>query len=244
MAAEPNCAICLEDVPADSLARLPCCTLPLTSTTQFCARCIQIVCERGPGGVGRCPNCRQYLRVGPGGELVIADHTDTCTMCNQVRVIVEVRFHANLCEACLFGVQHTLRYECDGCMRLQRIPHPMWRYQATPVEFGNVTWYCHQRCNAFTHWRVAAQDAGMVPAQDAPETWGRREEWLASVREQRLREHHAPALQPQGRAQRRNELFTLLAAIGLLVAAGAEDFSFIRLLALGAVGALYLWSRQ
>ena len=64
----------------------------------------------------------------------------TCSWWAQVRVIVEVRFHANLCEACLFGVQHTLRYECDGCMRLQRIPHPMWRYEAMPVEFGNVTW--------------------------------------------------------------------------------------------------------
>ena len=71
---------------------------------------------------------------------------------------------------------------------MQRIPHPMYRYQVDgATAFGNNTWAC-QSCGDFRHWRVAAADAQLVPPDDAPEAWGRREEWLLRVREQRRQE--------------------------------------------------------
>ncbi|KAH8095756.1 hypothetical protein JL720_3080 [Aureococcus anophagefferens] len=46
-------------------------------------------------------------------------------------------------------------------------------------------------CDAFsghaTNWRLIADDVRRVPDGDAPESWGRRDEWLRSVREYRLR---------------------------------------------------------
>ena len=241
-----QCAICLDEaLPAEALAKLPCCTLPPTSTTQFCKRCIEIICEHGPGGVGRCPNCRKFLRVGEDG-FVAAEETDQCGNCQQVRVIVHnfwtQRGRIKLCDACLLGFNIQLRYECAGCGRLQRIPHPMWRYQPSPIEFGHTTWFCHQRCDTHTTWRVAAQDAALVPADDAPETWGRRDEWLAAVREQRQRERHAPMRPPPARANRAGEALTLLVGFILLIAAATADHG-VRLLALAAAAALtyFFW---
>ena len=43
-------------------------------------------------------------------------------------------------------------------------------------------------CGDQTHWRIDPADAHLVPADDCPESWGRREEWLAQVRRQRRRE--------------------------------------------------------
>ena len=109
------------------------------------------------------------------------------------------------------GQRHTLRYECEQCRRFQRIPHPMYRYQPTPQQFGDVSWACHQRCRAQTHWRASTprtsstceqrfftptavnrrvhpEDVLAVPADDAPEGWGMREAWFDAVREQRRRE--------------------------------------------------------
>ena len=37
-------------------------------------------------------------------------------------------------------------------------------------------------------WRVHPADMHRVPPDDCPESWGRRDEWLRQVREQRLRE--------------------------------------------------------
>lgn len=176
-----SCAVCLEDYPEEACAELPCCTIPATATTRFCRRCIEIICESAPGGVGRCPNCRSYVRVSETGGLETADQMGTCTMCTQLRVIVESRGPIMLCDSCLLGTNHALRYECDGCGRFQRIPHPMWRYQQTPNDFGTDTWFCHVRCNAQTHWRLAMQDASLVPPADTPESWGRQVLTLAHV---------------------------------------------------------------
>jgi len=142
-----TCAICLEPTSPAVVARLPCCTIPATATTQYCARCIEIVIEHGPGRVGRCPNCRSYLQMRAADrQLEIAEQTGHCSMCRQLRVIVEERGPVKLCDGCLLGTRHALRYECQRCRRFQRIPHPMWRYQPEPNSFGDVTWFCHLAC--------------------------------------------------------------------------------------------------
>ena len=65
-----QCAVCLEDGLGEAdMAELPCCTIPPTSTTRFCRRCLEVICERATGGVGRCPNCRAFLRVAASGAL-------------------------------------------------------------------------------------------------------------------------------------------------------------------------------
>lgn len=210
------CAICLEDmVDENPVAQLPCCTIPPTATTQYCQRCLEVVCEHGPGGVGRCPNCRSYLRVCADRRLEVAEHTDTCSLCSQPRVIVEERGPMKLCDACLLGTRHSLRYECERCRRFQRIPHPMWRYQPTPNEFGDTTWFCHLECFSQTHWRIHEQDAASVPPHDCPESWGRRDEWLAAIREQRRREVRGgerPATAAAGRNHSREAKLLLLVA--------------------------------
>ena len=108
---------------------------------------------------------------------------DQCMICRQTRVIVD----RSMCDACSLGMRYPLRYECEGCGKHQRIGHPMWRYQASPTEFGTTTWACHRLCRRQTNWRLIAEDVRRVPDGDAPESWGRRDEWLRSVREYRLR---------------------------------------------------------
>ena len=56
-----------------------------------------------------------------------------------------------------------------------------------PEEFGHDTWAC-RRCQDQTHFRIEPGEIHFVPLDDCPESWGRREEWLAAVRAQRRRE--------------------------------------------------------
>ena len=179
-----ECAVCWQET--EQFAALPCCTAPAGSSMQYCVRCIEIICESGPGGVGRCPTCRGFIKkAGAPGTFTVADRVERCAMCQQDRTIVgEVR-GAPVCDACLLGVRLPLRYECERCHRNQRIPHPMYRYQQTAQEFGNNTWACRVGCGDFTHWRIIEADADKVPDEDAPPGWGRREDWLARIREQR-----------------------------------------------------------
>jgi len=87
---EAQCAICLEEnLPEADMAQLPCCVIPANSTTRFCTRCMDVICAQGPGGVGRCPNCRSFVKKqAEGGGFEVADRVDTCSLCNQVRTIV------------------------------------------------------------------------------------------------------------------------------------------------------------
>ena len=126
---------------------------------------------------------------------------DVCAICRQGRLIVAEHRGHPLCDACHFGRAVPLRYECANCSAVQHIPHPMYRYQRTPHEFGTTSWACH-RCGDFTMWRVAQADAARVPAADAPESWGRRDEWLAQIRAQRA----APA---RGRSPALDFVFVL-----------------------------------
>lgn len=177
-----RCAICLE---AHEFAALPCCETG-ESTTRFCVECLRLLCgTMGLGGVGRCPKCREWIAV-DGDTVVLRDAVLRCGMCLQPKVIVD----RGLCDACLFGLQRPLRYECESCRRFQYIPHPMYRYQAEPAAFSNVTWAC-QRCGDYTHWRIAPFDLARVPDADAPAAWNR--EMLAFERVRRLRLQHAEA---------------------------------------------------
>ena len=72
-----QCAVCLEDGLGEAdMAELPCCTIPPTSTTRFCRRCLEVICERATGGVGRCPNCRAFLRVAASGALELTGEVE------------------------------------------------------------------------------------------------------------------------------------------------------------------------
>ncbi|KAJ1632758.1 hypothetical protein T492DRAFT_590794 [Pavlovales sp. CCMP2436] len=167
---------------------MPCCGVE-GSTTWYCRRCIEIICENAPGGVGMCP-----IGCGPitiaDGVVSKAQHVQAkCLLCLQVR---QISRGGQLCAACQLGSQHALRYECDRCGRTQRIPHPMWRYQTDgPGPFGTSTWACHQGCGDYTHWRIIAADVANVPPVDAPPTWGQQGAWLAQVRDQRHNELRA-----------------------------------------------------
>lgn len=64
----------------------------------------------------------------------------------------------------------------------------MWKYQPSPQEFSGDTWACHVGCGTYTKWRIKTSDIEKIPAQEAPESWGLREEWLRQVGAQRQAE--------------------------------------------------------
>ena len=142
------------------------------------------------------------MQKAPGGGLAVAAGIDECGVCHQARPVAE-RLRGRtadgrtadtpVCGACSLGIRHPLRYECERCHGVQRIPHPMYRYQVDgPAAFGNNSWFCARgTCQDFTMWRVHPSDVHRVPADDCPEAWGRREDWFAQVRRQRLSEASA-----------------------------------------------------
>merc|ERR1719272_1747082 len=153
-----SCAICFDST---DLILMPCCGREQAST-RFCQRCIEIICEMAHGALGKCPKCRKAVQVANGQVVVAVPRRGKCRMCNQGnKAIVE----AGQCDACLFGSRYVLGYECDRCHCTQRIPHPMWRYCASPDGFSTSTWACHQRCGDYTHWRVIPCDVPRVRAQ-------------------------------------------------------------------------------
>jgi hypothetical protein len=101
-----------------------------------------------------------------------------CVICNQVKEhLVE---NDNVCDACFLGRRSPLLYECEQCHGIQRIPHPMYRYQPSVSEFGRVTWACHGTCQNFTQWRIVTSQVRSIPSGDAPEEWG--EDYLQAAR--------------------------------------------------------------
>ena len=133
-----TCAVCYEDYGADKRAVLPCCG-KVESTVQYCKRCIEIIVEQGFGGtVGRCPTCSQLITI-QGGVITGGHIVASCRMCMQERPIADSR--SVLCEMCVLGRSFTMRYECERCHCIQRIPHPMWRYQEEgATSFGTNSW--------------------------------------------------------------------------------------------------------
>jgi hypothetical protein len=83
---------------------------------------------------------------------------------------------------------------------VQRIPHPMWRYQPSPTAHGAASWACHVGCHDYTNWRIVPDDVVRIPAQEVPESWGRRDEWLELIRASRTAEHEQRAAHAEGGA--------------------------------------------
>jgi len=155
-----RCAICLEST---ALVQLPCCEEGGTeSTTRFCLECLRTLVSLNEIGAARCPKCREWIGIAE-DRVVRAAARGHCRICRQDdKALVDAR----TCDACFFGLSHPLRYECQRCHRLQRIPHPMYRYQEAPERFGTVTWSCHY-CQDYTFWR--ARDP--PPNADYPPHW-------------------------------------------------------------------------
>mmetsp|Transcript_29366 Transcript_29366/g.73774 ORF Transcript_29366/g.73774 Transcript_29366/m.73774 type:complete len:219 (-) Transcript_29366:133-789(-) len=180
------CAVCYEETALAERVEMPCCFRE-GSTVQFCRRCVQVICRSGiDGRMGKCPSCTSWI-TWEGGRVVTPDNVaGTCRCCMQPKTLVDPERH--LCEACLLGQTFALRYRCSRCARVQRIPHPMWRYQQAPDTPGSVTWACHVGCGDYTHWTILPDDAAGIPPEHCPESWGRREEWLQAVRDVRQQE--------------------------------------------------------
>ncbi|CAD7961552.1 unnamed protein product [Amoebophrya sp. A120] len=101
-------------------------------------------------------------------EINVKPPKQQCQMCRQMRELYEPPF----CEQCHVGRRMTFRYECSRCHMIQRIPHPMWKYQDKVEKFGNTSWACHQRCGDYTMWRIVPEDAVNLPDDECPESIG------------------------------------------------------------------------
>ena len=177
---ETLCCVCFGSEKDDVFVKMPCC-FATQSSTSYCRGCLKKICEISTvSGIGRCPTCRSKFMFDLATDNVTNDVPKIkgrCGMCCQV-IDIEER---GLCSACLLGETHAFRYQCDGCHRIQSIPHPMWRYQNKPDVSGGATWACHQGCNDYTHWKILAEDADRIPDNECPESWGRREAWLEQI---------------------------------------------------------------
>lgn len=206
-----SCAVCMEEetAPDDEdasnriiFAKLPCCgKANATSTVQICTCCIILLSSPtsdGSSRVGKCPRCRSWIVIAtpedttPAPELVITtvQAAGQCRVCNQVKDhLVE---EDAVCDACFFGRRYPLLYECSACHTTQRIPHPMYRYQPSPIEFGTVTWACHGLCMNFTKWRIRPEQVRLIPVGDTPEAWGADFVEVARARLQQERQATVP----------------------------------------------------
>jgi len=179
----PICAVCLEVLTPSNLIIMPCCGLP-GSSIQYCKPCIFVIAELGiDGRIGRCPTCMKYFQIVNGMVSSTPIRLMQCRMCCQVKEIADLT--RTLCDKCLLGQSFNFTYECSRCHHMQKIPHPMWQYQVFPTEFSTVSWACHSGCDDYTLWRIVPNDLVNVPPEHCPELWGRREEWIAAIRQRR-----------------------------------------------------------
>jgi hypothetical protein len=164
-----RCAACLEQPKGNiGLAEMPCCgqqegSAPQEHNNQLCTACILLLCSPTSGAtsrVGRCLTCRQWLSVTTIDSTVSIGVITTeghCDVCNQTKShLVE---DGKVCDACFLGKRRALLYECKECHGHQRIPHPMYRYQPTVEEFGDVSWGCQLECQKFTNWKIVEDQA-------------------------------------------------------------------------------------
>eukprot|EP00815_Leptocylindrus_aporus_P004546 CAMPEP_0116055088 /NCGR_PEP_ID=MMETSP0322-20121206/3191_1 /TAXON_ID=163516 /ORGANISM="Leptocylindrus danicus var. apora, Strain B651" /LENGTH=476 /DNA_ID=CAMNT_0003538609 /DNA_START=81 /DNA_END=1511 /DNA_ORIENTATION=- len=171
-----TCVLCYKNVSnREDFATLPCCSdRPLV-----CKDCIILLSYddlENRCKVGRCPLCQTWVKLGIDGfGIKKIESEGTCKVCNQRRPITigkkEGESDEVICDACFLGKKSPLLYECDGCGKFQRIPHPMYRYQATSGSFSRNKWKCHRDCTGFTAWRLSAQEIFLIPTGDEPREW-------------------------------------------------------------------------
>mmetsp|Transcript_73730 Transcript_73730/g.117319 ORF Transcript_73730/g.117319 Transcript_73730/m.117319 type:complete len:145 (+) Transcript_73730:51-485(+) len=113
-------------------------TLPCCEIVVYCKGCMETIC---PEGRGRCPTCKEHLRVDSAGVLSV-EHRQQCKICYGMHVLTD----EERCAACTLGATLYFRYECNRCNQIQKIPHPMWRYQKGPHDYSTASWACHQGC--------------------------------------------------------------------------------------------------
>ena len=139
------------------------------ATTAVCVRCVEIISLARSRRVGRCPRCRAYVAVARAPDpdrprprvvvlLAIARAARASRADNSANAILHDPRRKSARDACADGRETLVLYECARCGGVQRIPHPMWRYQPTPSAFGDVTWACHVACDDYTTWRVHPDD--------------------------------------------------------------------------------------
>lgn len=179
---DATCCVCLiENIRP---VTMPCCTVS-GSSISYCKRCIEIICQLGEG-VGKCPTCTKAIQIdGLTGIVTNVFKKGKCRICNQPNKDI-TDFQRSLCARCVEGTGQPLEYECNRCHRTQVIPHPMYTYQTTPEEYSSATWACHRGCNDYTNWKII--DPQVITDRQAPESWGRRQHFLARVRTLRLEE--------------------------------------------------------
>ena len=175
-----SCAICLNNLSLNDRIFMPCCGVE-GSTIQYCKFCIETIATHGVNGFGKCPTCSSWYTIRNNSVVKLGSIVAECHMCRQHREIVDN--NRVLCDKCLLGSELTFEYVCERCNRNQRIPHPMWLYQPSATEFGTATWACHRGCGDYTHWRITDNDASRIPMEHLPQAWGRREDWLETVRQ-------------------------------------------------------------
>lgn len=218
-----KCTICMENTASVGSSGAP---HPVPALTMPCCREAGVICTvcirsitypiTAADRVGRCPCCRSWFTAKPAANVsstteveveleiaVIEPVADqNCGVCNQVKdcmVLVQNNNDESICDACFLGRRHPLKYECQSCSARQCIPHPMYRYQAAPEEFGTtVQWTCqgdnnnnnnNSACKSkFTHWRICTDQLGMIPVADAPPCWGEDYSALTVARRRRAQE--------------------------------------------------------
>mmetsp|Transcript_32413 Transcript_32413/g.36807 ORF Transcript_32413/g.36807 Transcript_32413/m.36807 type:complete len:201 (-) Transcript_32413:355-957(-) len=184
-----TCAICLECFGTGGVqhAPTPCCERD-TSSVRFCLRCLELVCRLSPfeENIAHCPRCRRLVRVEDGivRAAQLPQRRGRCRMCCQIHVLVNQYY----CSACQQGTESgPLRYECQECHGIQRIHHPMYRYQEAHDRFAaGSTWACHVGCEDQRRWRIVSQDVHRISADDIPPSWNIEDPVVVRVRQFRL----------------------------------------------------------
>lgn len=182
-------------------ANLPCCGGRESTSTgndkaeessfiKVCTSCILVLSIRsttGPQRIGRCPRCLDWIKVQIPVDTedttpsicninnkngVIVEKIDVggqCLICNQEKDhLVE---NDEVCDSCFLGRRQPLKYECQQCLHVQNIPHPMYRYQETKDQFGNCAWACQGKCGKFSNWKILPEELHRIALGDAPKSW-------------------------------------------------------------------------
>ena len=182
-----TCSICFEAISDEDVVQMPCCGRS-SSSMLYCFPCVDLISQNGiknglNGSIGRCPTCRRNYSVLGRTVSVLSGPLGRCSLCSHRREIVDET--RALCSACLLGLSFAFSYECERCLKVQRIPHPMWMYQPSPVAFGTEKWACHGGCDDYTTWRIVKEELQRIPMDHVPDEWNLRDHFQTHIREMR-----------------------------------------------------------